>query len=256
MRKRSFRRDTSGQVIVITALLVAMVLLSTAVYVISTEKTAPIVAEQNDFFPAYTQALRNTMISALANITSGGNSTVLTTDLDQLNLALTMHSYQAILQTIYTPLNTAPYQNGIWISWAANGQGTSNVYINYAFNSSSASANSNLQDALNVTSQISLTGNYVQGNDNGTLKQVNLTVNLLNEDKPALAQNLTFSYFNVSNWTSVISPSINDFGNGTYNVMFNAQTGQIGGNTICVSVLCEDQRGIFIGANMTCTQAH
>lgn len=255
MKKRNFRRDTSGQVIVITALLVAMVLLSTAVYVISTEKTTPVVADQNDFFPAYTQALRNTMISALASITSGGNSTVLTTDLDQLNFALTMHSYQAILQTSYSPLNTVPYQNGTWVSWTANGQGTSSVYVNYAFNSSSDSTSSNLQNAINVTSQISLTGNYVQGNDNGTLKQVNLTVNLLNEDKPALAQSFAFSYFDVSNWTSVISPNINDFGNGTYNVMFNAQTGQIGGNPIIVSVLCQDQRGIFIGANMTCTQA-
>ncbi len=104
MKKRSFRRDCSGQVIVITALLVALVLLSTAIYVIETEKGVPsAAADTNNIFPAYQQATRNTLISALANITNGGNPSILTVDLNQLCSAITSHSYQALLQANFTP---------------------------------------------------------------------------------------------------------------------------------------------------------
>ena len=123
MRNRSFRRNTSGQVIVITALLVALLLLSTAIFVIETEKNVPTSgADSNDVFPAYQQSARSTLISALANITNGGDVGILTSDLNQLQSAITSHSYQAILEMDCTPLNSAPYQNGVWISWGADGR--------------------------------------------------------------------------------------------------------------------------------------
>jgi hypothetical protein len=90
---------------------------------------------------------------------------------------------------------------------------------------------------------------------NGTLMQANLTVNLLNEGKPALAQNFTFYFENATEgWVKVDSPSINDFGNGTYAVSFIAETYQPS-DPLLVSMLCQDQRGIFVGANATCTNA-
>ena len=120
MKKRNLKHNNSGQVIIITALLVALLLLSTAIYVIETEKEVPTAGTGEDnVFPAYQQSIRNTLISALANVTNGGDTGVLTDDLNELNSAITSHSYQAILQMDYTPLNVAPYQNGIWISWGA-----------------------------------------------------------------------------------------------------------------------------------------
>jgi hypothetical protein len=256
MKNRNLKRDNSGQVIVITALMVAMVLLSTAIFVIETEKDVPTTSdtETNNVFSAYQQAAKSTLISALANVTNGGDPSVLAADLNELDSLITSRSYQSILQMNFTPLNEAPYQNGIWISWGADGRGVSSAFITLDVNSTETSATSTLEHAINVTSQANLSGNYLQLN--GALNQVNLTVNVLNEGKPALAQNFTFYYEDAAsateNWTQVTSPSITDFGNGTYAVSFNAQTQQPE-DPILASMHCQDQRGILICANVTCT---
>src|SRR5208283_4620513 len=123
MKKRNLKHNSSGQVIIITALLVASLLLSTAIYVFETEKEVPTAdTGENNVFPAYQQSIRNTLISALANVTiadvtNGGNPDVLTYDLSNLTAAITNDSYQAMLQMNYTPLNVDFYQNGILTSW-------------------------------------------------------------------------------------------------------------------------------------------
>lgn len=251
MKQRSLKRNSSGQVIIITALLVATLLLSTAIYVFETEKEVPTAnTGQNDVFSAYQQSIRNTLISALANVTNGGDPAVLTSDLNQLTAAITNESYQAILQMNYTPLNTAPYQNGIWISWGTDGQGVSSASASFAFNCSGSSASSNLEYDVSVTTEADLSA-YLQLNGNYT--QANLTVNVLNEGKPALAQNFTFYFENAaSGWVKADSPSITDFGNGTYLAFFMVATNQIS-NPLPVSVLCQDKRGISVEANATCT---
>lgn len=251
MNKRNLRHDNSGQVIVITALMVALVLLSTAIFVIETEKNVPTdVVDANSVLPAYQQAARNTLISALANITNGGSPDVLTTDLNELQSAIFSNSYQSILQISFTPLNEAPYQNGVCVSWGTSGQGISSAYITLEINSTAASTTSNLECSVNVTSEVNLSGNYIQLNSNRT--QVSLTVNVQNEGAPALAQQFSFYIENANaGWAKVNSTSINDLGNGTYIVTFT-EPGQLGAPPMA-SVLCEDQRGILVEANATCT---
>jgi hypothetical protein len=242
-------------VIIIAALLVASLLLSTAIYVLETEKEVPTVSPaENNVYPSYQQSMINTLISALANVTNGGNSGVLVTDLKELTAAITNNSYNAILQIDYTPLNAVPYQNGIWISWGASGQGVSSVYVRFAFNSSGSSLSSHLESDVNVTTEAHLSGNY-QLNGNST--QINLTVNILNEGKPALAQNFTFyNEYNksplIENWTKVDLPRITDFGNGTYSVSFTTEPDP-SNYPLLISMICQDQRGIVVGANATCT---
>jgi len=252
MKKRNLKHNSSGQVIIITALLVATLLLSTAIYVIETEKEVPTAnTSEENVFPAYQQSIRNTLISALADITNGSKTSVLTDDLKELNAAITSDSYQAILQMNYTLLNAAnTYQNGIWISWNGS-QGISSDYVRFVFNSSAPSTSSSLAFDVHVTTEADLSGNYFQLNSSFT--QVNLTVNVLNEGKPALAQNFTFYFENATDdLVKVDSPIITDFGNGTYAVSFIAETDQPS-DPLLVSMLCQDQRGIFVGANVTCS---
>ena len=253
MKKRNLKRNSSGQMIIITALLVASLLLSTAIYVFETEKEVPTAgASEESVLPAYQQSTLNTLISALASVTNGGDPSVLTADLNELNAAITNDSYQAILQMNYTLLNVAPYQNGLWISWGADGLGVSSAYVNFVFDSSSSSTSSNLEYDINVTTAANLSGTYQL---NGNITQVNLTVNMLNEGTPALAQNFTFYFENAAGgWIQVNSPSITDFGNGTYSVSFTMATDQ-SSDPLLVSMLCQDQRGIFVGANATCSSA-
>ena len=58
----------------------------------------------------------------------------------------------------YTPLNVAPYQNGIWISWGTDGQGVSSAYVSFVFDSSASSTSSNLEYDVNVTTAADLSG--------------------------------------------------------------------------------------------------
>ncbi len=247
--RRSFRRNSRGQVLVVTSLLVALLLLSTAMYVVETQKNPPLVTDaQDNVYPAYQQSIRNTVISALANVTGGGNPDVLQADLDELTLAFASHSYDAILKIAYTPQTNLPYESGFWISWGADGRGVSSVYVGFAFNSSGFSTAAEMVYAVNVTSQVNLSGNAVQVNE--SCRQVNLAVSVFNEGAPALAQSFAFTYQNGTEQIAVEAPVVVDGGDGTYSASFFAGAG-VDPLVVCMS--CRDQRGIFIGANATCT---
>jgi hypothetical protein len=228
-----------------------VLLLSTALFVIETGKDVPTVdTNQNNVFYTYRQSTRTTLISALANATDGGNQNILSTDLNELKTVILANSYEAMLTVDCNTLNSSSYHNGLWISWGANGQGVSSAYATFAFAASSPSASSNLEYALNVTSEVRLNGNYQQLTN--TTKQVHLTFTVFNEGKAALTQNFAISYQDATNWIPVASPSTTNFGNGTYTASFITETPQ-SNDPLIVSLLCQDERGIFVGANVTCT---
>lgn len=236
--------------LIVTALLVSVLLLSTALFVIETEKDVPTVdANQNNVFYTYKQSTRTTLISALANATNGGDPNILSANLNELKTVILANSYEAMLSVDCNTLNSSSYINGMWISWGASGQGVSSAYATFAFDASSPSASSNLVYALNITSEVHLNGNYQQLN---TTKQVHLTFTVFNEGKAALTQTFAVSYLNATDWVPVASPSTTNFGNGTYTASFTAETPQPNA-PLTVSLLCQDERGIFVGANVTCT---
>jgi hypothetical protein len=252
LQKRSFVENRSGQVLVVTALLVALLLLSTALYVIDTTKQVPAVRADaaNFIIFDYKQAVRSTMISALANVTGGGNPSILATDLDELNDVLQANSYQSILTFDYNLTDSGSYQNGLWISWGNLGQGVSSAYAAFSVATSSSSATSSVEYTINITSQIGVSGTYQQVN--ATHKQANITVNVLNEGKAALAESFAVSFQNGADWVAVSSPSITNNVDGSYIVSFSAESDE-SVEPLFVSLLCIDQRGITIGANYACS---
>jgi hypothetical protein len=258
MTKRSLRQNNKGQVLVISALLVALILLSTALYVIQTEKNVPVVQIRQSGFSAYQQSARNTVISALANTTNGGNSDILASDLSDFAFAVTAHSYQSLLNVESNPANTAQYSNGLWVSWGTSGHGVSSACCNFTFSSIASKTTLNMRYTTNVTSEVFLNGIYT--NQTGNLKQVNLTVKLLNDGKGALAQNLTF-YFDfdgsssTSDWVKVDSPSTINNGDGTYTVSFTCETQQPN-NPIYALVSCLDERGVLVKASVGCVEVN
>jgi hypothetical protein len=123
-------------------------------------------------------------------------------------------------------------------------------------NSSGTSATYYSEYAINVTSEIDVSGDYTLLT--GSQKQVNVTCTLLNEGKPAQAQNFTVYYerdgsLSPEEWIQVTSPSIIDYGNGTYLISFTAETTNPD-DPLLVSVHSQDLRQILIRANVTCTQ--
>jgi hypothetical protein len=253
MGSHDFRANKSGQVIIVSALLVALVLLATALYVIEVGKQVPMAdASEPNISYDYEQSARSTLISALANASGSGSPDVLCIDLAELRTVILTNSYQALLTMNYQTLNSSGYQNGLWIYRGAEGKGISSSYASFAFTSSSPSATSTQEYTLNVTSAMQLSGSYQQLNE--TIRQVHLTINLSNEDKPALMHNFAVSYQNATEWVIVDSPTTFGFGDGAYSVTFNAESTQPS-DPLVISLVCQDARGIFVGANLTCTSA-
>lgn len=249
---RSFRRNCRGQVIVVTALLVAVILLTTAMYVIEVQKNTPNVQiDDGVLIDSYQTSIRSTAVSALANFSGGGDPIILDSDLAQLRSAILAHSYEAQLSVTYDLLGSGGYSDGLRVLWGSSGEGVSSAYATVTCKSYGSNGGSDVTYTVNVTSHLQVSGQYSQLND--TQKQVSLSVHLVNEAGVALADSFTVSYLNASRWVTPESLSITSNGDGTYNIAFSAQTGQFG-ESLDVSVVCLDARGISVGASLTCSR--
>jgi hypothetical protein len=154
-----------------------------------------------------------------------------------------------------TPLNVAPYDNGAWLSWGQDGFGVSSIFADFTLNSTGLSQNQYAQYSVNLTTTMSVSGQYTLSNDS---KQAEATVSILNEGKPALAKNFTVYYeddgsLSTENWLPVTSPTVTDYGNGTYLLSFTAVTTNPD-DPLLVSVNSWDLRSILVRANATCIQ--
>ncbi len=252
------RRKNSGQVLIVVALVITLLLLSTALYVADTQKSQLKYTSESDLYlPFYKQGLRHTMISALVNISSGGNIAVLESDLNQFNAFTLEHSYDAFFTSAFTLSNTAPYVNGVWATQNSSGTAVTSAYASFSVNSSGTSETYSSEYNIEVTSRLETSGQYHLVNE--TEKQVELACSLSNEGQPALAKSFTFSYENdgsldSENWTIIENPAITDHGDGTYTISFTAITDQPD-DPVLVWVSCQDQRGIMLQTRVTPTLA-
>jgi len=250
MMKRSIRTDNKGQVIVITALLIGLLMFSTFVYVTEVINQAPAVeTNQNELFPQYQQNLKNTLISALANITSDNNTQVLTQDLERLNQIFSSHFYGSLLQINYTLANTAPYQDGLWISSGQENHTAVGAQVSYQLFSVGKSETSNVVGNVTIASEVYLSGNSSQIYQ--ATKQGNLTLQIFNEGMPALASNFSCYYQDGAQWVRIENFSFTDFGTGTYEMVFSAQLSQPS-DPLTVAIYVLDQRGINMRVQAAC----
>jgi hypothetical protein len=254
MKSEHRKRGNSGQALIVTALIITLMWMSTVYYVLETEKETVSIISTTDFdFSVTKVSTRNTLISALANASNGGDKEALTTDLEKLSSTLHAHSYEAEVDLSFTPLNTTPYQDGMWISWGEEGSGVSSAYVSFAINVSGSAANYYLAYETNVTTALHIDGVCA---DEGSEKSVNMTCTIYDENGPALAKTISILYQNQTDgsWLSVDQQNnlaIVDFGNGTYGISFLAYSQ----GPIKVSAQINDLRGIFAMANVTCVQA-
>jgi len=253
MTKKSRHRNNSGQALIISSLIIAVLLLSTTYYVFEVRRSVPNDETTTDSnLEAIKSSTTNTMISALANITNGGDIGTLTEDLNRLSSNIQNHFYggQCLLQ--FTPLNTSSYDEGTLISWGQNGTGTSSSNVNFAVNVSEPTDTYYSEYQTNVTTSLVLGSTFSY---TGTGRTVNVTCQMLNENEPALAKDISVFYQNETGgpWIMVDSSSnltVNDFGNGTYLISFNANAQDF----LQVSVNAHDLRDVLVVANATPTE--
>lgn len=251
---KKFRANGSGQLLIVAALAIAVLIASTSIYVY--ELTGENRSIEENFFPeqalAVETGLRNAVISALANITGGGQKTILAENLDALvGVYLRLHPQQPC-QITYTLLNSAEYADGVKLSWNSDGLGVSSAYVFFSLKIFAPASYITINSAINITTVL-MVGGYYTVNENETVKNVNLTCKVLSDGKPAQARLIAVRWEQAPGvWVPIESYYLADLGNGTYTISFVVTTAS---DSVHVSVQTVDARNIFVVANATCSQA-
>jgi len=254
--ERFAKAKNSGQLLIVAALAIALIIATTTAYVYEVSREKPSTTQgypTADLVLATKQGSRNAMISALANASSGGEKTVLASNLESLAQAYKSLNAHGLYYLSYTVLNDSHYVDGVRLSWEeTNGLGISSAYANFTLKFYGLTEKTTLSYTINITTTVTLKGHYTPLSDSE--KVVNLTCQVFNEGKPALAKNITVYYKVDGSWVPANSSnnlSITDYGNGVYVISFTISTDS---DLVQVSVNAYDLRGIFVKANTTCNQ--
>lgn len=252
--QKRFTANRSGQLLIIAALAIAILISSTTIYVYEVSKgtSSEDYSRISNFVLATKQGTRNTVTSSLVSVSEGGESTVLAANLNKFSQALQSLSYFGTCHLAFTPSTNSSYDKGIKLSWNTSDVGISSAYANFTLNIHSIAENLTLDYDVNITTAITINGYYTRLA--GDEKQVNLTCSVYNEGELALAKNFTFLYENLGSWILIDSSSslsITDYGNGTYSIAF---TVSVPSNSVQVSAYVHDLRNIFVRANTTCNE--
>jgi len=247
------QRRNSGQILLIAAFIMASLLVSAQIYIVDIGKIAFDTDSDSlrDFILSIELGSRHVIAGSLANITNGGGTSVLAINLQRWSSVLSRQYFFGKNVLNYTIKETSPYASGIWIDWGTNGIGISSAYSSFTYKLSDRETEVDQAYFENITTTLAVESSY---HTQGGNTKVNVTVNLLNEDKPALANQILIYYRAAGNWQIAEAASnyeIADYGNGTYTASFDAN---ILSPTIEVSGHVIDQRQILVQANVTSVQ--
>jgi hypothetical protein len=247
------RNGNSGQILLIAAFIMASLLLSAQLYILEVGKISGETNSEvlNDFMLNVKLGSRHVVVGSLANISNGGAISILEQNLQKWADFIGSQYLQGKNTMNITLDETTPYSSGTWLSWGVNGYGVSSACADFAHSLDGREENVDLAYSVNVTTAL-LIASVNQGL-NETTRQVSLTINVLNEAHPALAEQITVYYRVSSTWLIPDSASnyrLQNYGNGTYVAYFTAIAPLIDE----VSVHATDFRGIYVQANVTSTE--
>jgi len=248
---RKFRRNRSGQVLIITALAIAFIISSTIVYVYQTSRVS---GREHPFSPQdYVRIVklgsRNLVIGSLANISYGGDNQTLETNLERWCSFVESQYYFGECRLSFSLCETSPYSSGLRIFWGEDGSGVTSAKTDFSMNLTDGGTEMTVAYPINVTTSLSIAGTYQRYSRFFDI--ITVTISLHNEGEPALVKNLTVYYEAGGVWNdagALDNYSLEDFGNGTYRASFL----YLRWWTYRVLVVCYDQREIYVQAITTC----
>jgi hypothetical protein len=146
-----------------------------------------------------------------------------------------------------TVFDQAPYTDGIWLDWGADGVGLSSAAVDLTLNVSGRGVEVDWGFSANTTTTVEVSGSYVQA---GSEKQLTVDVGVLNEGEPALAGTVSVFYrLDGTPWQRASGLSdyySQDLGDGTYRHWFTVAAGA--GEDVYVRAQVYDRRSIFVQA--------
>lgn len=236
--------------LVLAAFTISLIILSTQVYVYQLSRREAYAgwSTLSDHVLNIEQGSRHVVVASLINVSQGGAASPLRSNLDQWE-AFAGSDYQfGACNLNATVTSQATYSDGVWLEWGTEGRGVSSASADFALNISGRGVEVDWSYAVNITTAVLVSGNYVEVGSMGLSKQVTIVINLLNEEEPALAGAISLDYFNGSWWKNpadLSSYSWRDFGNGTCLCSF---TDIIVQTPVQVLVQAYDRRGILVQA--------
>ena len=252
MRRRSLRSNSSGQLLIVAALAIALLISSTTAYVYEvtreTGDTTPL-TPIDTFVSVIKLVAKNAVISSLANVSNGGAANTLTSNLDKLSEAVHELSGFGICNLAYTVLNGSGYDSGIKTEWRTSGSGVSTAYVNFTLLLQGEESQITMRFAVNVTTSIAISGSCVPLG--GGAVNVSLTCRMSNDGHPSSVEDLDVFYYDDGAWIQAGASKslvVTDYGNGTYCPSFVATLVA----PVQVSIRVCDFRGVFVQANATC----
>jgi hypothetical protein len=192
------RRSRNGQQLIICALFISILVLSTQAYIYRQDRSNPSLGYSylTDYSLGFRQGSRHAVVASLVNVSNGGPSSNMGGFLDRWE-SFVAQDYRFGRCTLNTTLASQdPYSDGILLDWGTSGVGVSSAYSDFTLNISGRGANVDLGFGVNVTTKVELAGSYADlGSDR---KEVALNVDMTNEGQPALAGSRTLEYMDNS----------------------------------------------------------
>ncbi len=250
-KRKNCRRGNSGQLLIVAALAIAILISSTTTYVyeLSRETDNADAPSTSNFVLVLKQATKNAVIGSLANASSGGTNTVLAANLGKLVQTVRSVTQYGICSLSYATFNGSGYDSGVRIAWGADGEGVSSACTDFTLQIYGVASKVTAEYAANVTSLLGVSSSYTSLGSGE--KNVNLTCVLNDENGPALAKDVVVFYGDGGNWMQANASNglvIVDCGTGTYMVSFTVAVS----DPVQVSVRVVDLRDILVCANATC----
>jgi hypothetical protein len=251
MRRHS-RRGRRGQIIAVSALVIALLMISTAAYIyeLSGDVGGVDAFLLNDFMRMMESGSRHVIIGALANITNAGGVQTLVTNLARWKATVEQQYGFGTFVLDYTLRSVAPYVSGLYVNWDSDGHGVSEAYADFVLNANGNDVKMQFPFYVNVSTRLTVEG-FITETAPGN-KQATVTCRLYNEGQPALAKNMTFYYRESVQWIQATNNLvITNYGNGTYRATFTVETSAV---ALDVSARVFDLRNVLVEANVTCLQ--
>jgi hypothetical protein len=241
-------RHGRGQVLVVAALGIALVIISTQAYVLELSRT--MVSSDYDCYSDYVlgieQGAGHVVCASLANVSLGGASSVLMFNLDRWEAFVSGDHTFGWCDLNAMPASQSPYLEGIWLDWGTEGEGVSSACVEFTLNVSSRGLEVDQQFTVNTTTLLSVGGSFVDLG--GDTKTITVSVELQVDDGKTLAGSIILEYMKVAAWmdpTGLSTYQGEDCGNGTYIYTF---TDDIPNSQVQVRVQVNDVRGVYVRA--------
>lgn len=247
-------RSGKGQILVVAAFAISLILLSVNIYVYKNSKLD--FPPRNSYLSDYAQHLKQGSIhiaaASLINISKGGDVLNLERNIDRWADITTREYSFGWCDLNATLFSQSPYSDGVWMEWGTDGLGISSTCVDFTLEIGGRGTEINWDFQVNQSTEIRVLGSF--DDLGGDKKNVTVIMDLYNEGFPILASSWDLDYQDGTLWYNASEAdgyTEIDYGNGTYRYYFNTT---VTGDQMVIRLEAYDLRGVFVMTEATLSE--